>query len=94
MVNVTAREDRLLCYIAYKVFEEMSEGRPLTEISVELQMDLLKKDRDALFEITELFQSDWTEEIAQLRAMSKQAPTKHRRSPVIPFPEGPTEPPH
>jgi hypothetical protein len=78
-MNITAREDRLLCYIAFKVFEEMSEGRPLTEINVELQMDLLEEDRIALFEIMELFQSDWTEEIAQLRALPEPTPT------VIPF---------
>ena len=34
---------RLLNHIAFRVFREMDEGRPLTEINVELQMDLCKK---------------------------------------------------
>ena len=49
---------RLLNHIAFRVFRDMDEGRPLTEINVELQMDLCKKDRIALFEHMERFQSD------------------------------------
>ena len=64
----------------------MSAGRPLTDINVELQMDLLEEDRIALFEIMDLFKSDWIEEVAQLRTLSKRPP-EPTPSPatVIPF---------